>query len=103
MTVEVEEIKLGFDGKLYDPFYSPKINFRTERELSDDEVNDILGRTYYALQEFDESRGHFSRNEYCKTVYFYVWCAPSEKDKSLGRVYGGDHGIFGYSTEHRKQ
>lgn len=103
LTVEIEEIRRGADQILYDPFYSPKINFRTERELSDEEVNDILGFTYYALQKFDEPRGHFSRNEYCKTVYFYVWCAPSEKDKSLGRKYGGSHGVFGYNTEHRKQ
>ena len=101
LTVELEEIGLSYDGNLYDAFYTPTINFRTDEELDEDEINEILSYTYYALQDFDKKREHFTRNEYCKTVYFHVWCAPSEKDKSLGRVRGGDHDVFGYRTEHR--
>lgn len=101
LTVELEEITLGQDGKLYNAFYSPTINFNTDLELDEDDINEILSFTYHALQDFDKKREHFTRNEYCKTVYFYVWCAPSEHERELGHVRGGDHGIFGYRTENR--
>lgn len=103
LTVELEEITFGkgHGGKLYDGLYSPRINFNTDRELDEDAIKDILSTTYYALQEFDKKREHFSRNNYCKDVYFYVWCAPNEREKSLGQFKGGDHGVFGFRTEHR--
>ena len=102
LTVEIEEITLSQDGEFYNAFYTPTINFNTELELDEDEIQEILSFTYYALQKFDEEREHFTRNDYCKTVYFQVYCAPNERERELGRVRGGDHGIFGYRTEHRE-
>ena len=101
LTIEQEEIRTTNDGRSYDPFYSPQIDFHTDRILSDDEFNEILGYIYSSLQDFDRSREHFTHSDYCKTVYFYVWCAPTEEDKALGKVRRSEHGIFGYRTEHR--
>lgn len=101
LTIELEEIRMSYDGKCYDPFYSPHINCRTDRELNSDEKKEILSFVYNTLKDFDKDRGHFTRNEYCKDVYFYVWSAPSASEQANGQVKSSEHGIFGYRSEHR--
>lgn len=103
LKIELKDIDLNYDGETYSAFYHPEIEFRTERNLTNDEMKEILEFTYYALKDFDAERQHFTRNDYCKYVSFSVWCAPSEKDKSLGRVYSTSSGMFGYETEHRQR
>ena len=100
LTIELEEIEFGHDGETYDPFYNATVNFNTERQLDEDEMHEILEFAYDALRDFDE-REHFSRNQYCKEAYFYVWCAPSDRDRELGHKYTSDCRIFGWRSEHR--
>ena len=97
LTIEVDEPREAYTEGLLVAEYAT-IDFYTELELTQDEIDDILGTTYYGLEDFDE-RKHFTKNEYSHCVFFHVYCAPSERDKELGRKYGGGNGKYGFKYE----
>ena len=77
-------------------FYNPTIDFRTERELSDEERKEIMQFTYDSLKEFDKVRHHFTRNESCSSVFYHIYCKPSEEEAARGIKFGGESGRYGY-------
>ena len=77
-------------------FYNPTLDFRTERELSEEERKEIMDFAYYSLKQFDQERQHFIRNAACSSVFLHIYCKPSEKEASRGMKYGGSNGRYGY-------
>ena len=76
--------------------YNPTLDFRTDRELSDEERKEIMEFAYYSLKQFDDNRKHFIRNAACSSVFMHIYCKPSEKEAARGMKYGGTSGRYGY-------
>lgn len=97
LTIELNEPEDGVNEGVY-LYYSPTMKFWTDLELSQDEIDDILSTAYYALEDFDD-RQRFTENAESHSVFLHVFCAPSERDKELGKKYGGGSSRFGYRYE----
>lgn len=76
--------------------YNPTIKFYSEQVLSQEAQNEILSFTYYALEEFDKTRKHFTRTYACTSVYMHIYCTPTEEEAANGKKYGGESGRYGY-------
>ena len=76
--------------------YIATIKFYSDKVLTTEEQNEILGFTYSALEEFDKTRQHFTRTYACTSVYMHIFCTPTEKEAATGKKYGGESGRFGY-------
>ena len=98
LTIEVKELEPAYTEGIY-MTYIPSIDFTTELQLSDEDINEIMTTAYDALQDFDSEREHYTRSEYCESVYLHVYCTPTEEQAANGIVRGGNYGRYGYKYE----
>ena len=90
LTVDIKD-----DGNGY---YIATLILQTDRDLTEEEAGEIFTFVYFKLQDFD-SRNHFTKNEYCTSVYIHVRSAPTEEQKELGHQFNDWSRIYGYVGE----
>jgi len=96
LTFELEELKPAYTEGMYMP-YTNTLTVRTDMELTDEAVEEILKTVMDELERFDRDRQVFTKDPTSKSVWINIFSAPTEKDRSLGRKYGGGSRVYGYN------
>lgn len=95
LRIELADLQRGKDHSEF-VFFNPLISIYTDRLLTEEEHESILGEMIGRLAEFDSSRQVFRKEDDNTSVSFQLFSAPWDSDPgnpvyhSMWRIYGDD-------------